>query len=236
MAFAVRFAGYTPPVRDDEPWTDVRIEEAAAKEGPWTVLEEQALTPVDTDPTAPETRSITTELATLAAGWYRLTWLDASGDQALTAPLFNGANIAPPVREVADLMLSRLRDDVGTVDTFTAETTPTATQVERFVNYGVRRVRGKAGAIPEALADDARHVAALYAAMLAESSLQSEQADDNSGHYERLKELYDEALADLLVEVVDVSAGGEPGVADDGVVLPLGLFPGSAVNWDTEVF
>lgn len=235
MPYVVTFRAYTPPARDDEPWTDVRVEEAAAKDGPWAVLETQPLSPVDTDPAAPDTRTVTTQLATLAAGWYRLTWLDADGDQALTSPLYSGANIAPPLREVADLMLSRLRDDVGTVDTFSAATTPTADQADRFINYGLRRVRGKAGAIPESLADDARHVVALYAAMLAESSLQSEQADDNSGHYERLKELYDAALADLIEEVKDVADGGEPGAADDSV-SPLGSFPDPAVRWDCEVF
>lgn len=80
MTFVASFKNVTPSPRyDDEPWTQVRIEEALATEGPWTPVEVQALTELDTDPEEPQARNITTTEATLEAGFFRLTFLDAGG-------------------------------------------------------------------------------------------------------------------------------------------------------------
>jgi hypothetical protein len=64
---------FTPPKRFDvvpDPWVNVLIREAApdSPDGPFTDLETIALSPVDTDPTQPAERQVSTDLATLPAG------------------------------------------------------------------------------------------------------------------------------------------------------------------------
>jgi hypothetical protein len=236
MPYAVTFAAYTPPGRaDGTPWTAVEIEEATDRTGIGATLIDTILLAPDATPENPATRKFTTEHATLAAGWYRVTWTAADGDRAPTRWVFNGANISASRRDVADLMLSRLRDDVGLVEGFSTSTRPTDVQVDRFIAHGITRVRAKLGAVPESISDDARHAVALYAAMLAESSLLPEQNNPDTGPYERLKELFDASLADLVLEVEEVGSGGEPGVVDN-FATPLGLFPSSSVNFDSEPF
>jgi hypothetical protein len=95
MAQVVSFTDYTPAPRyDGEPWTEVDIEEAAESAGPWTVLETQALSPVDADPENPATRSFTTELAGDGELWYRLIFRDADGDEMQpTLPVQNVAGV-----------------------------------------------------------------------------------------------------------------------------------------------
>lgn len=88
MSYVITFEDYRPGIRyDDEPWTTIRIEEAASSTGPWTVIDTIAIDPVDTDPGAPASRSFTTEQATLEEGWYRVSFLDASGDVQATDPV-----------------------------------------------------------------------------------------------------------------------------------------------------
>lgn len=98
MSQIVSFANYTPPARyDDLPWTDVQIEESDTTALPddttiWTLIEQQALSPLDTDPADPESRNITTALASDTPDlWYRLIWVDASlATSSPTVPVQNG--------------------------------------------------------------------------------------------------------------------------------------------------
>jgi hypothetical protein len=70
----------------------VRVEEAAAVDGAYAALETIALSPVDTDPTQPAARSFTTELGTALDYWYRVVFLDATGDVSQpTTPVQNSA-------------------------------------------------------------------------------------------------------------------------------------------------
>jgi hypothetical protein len=88
MTFVASFSGITPSVRfDGEPWVKVKIEEAAEVAGPWQAVETQELPEPDDDPTDPKARNITTTLAPLEAGWFRLTFLDA-GDGADAPQMF----------------------------------------------------------------------------------------------------------------------------------------------------
>ncbi len=95
MAQVITFEQYQPSPRYDSlPWTEVRIQEAAtatAVNAAWTTLETITLDPVDTDPTNPASRDFTTELASDTAGlWYRLIFVDASGDSLQpTVPVQN---------------------------------------------------------------------------------------------------------------------------------------------------
>jgi hypothetical protein len=103
MAEVVTFVGYRPPQRFDEiPWTEARIEEAAAVDGSYTQLEAVPLAPVDTDPAQPLSRSFTTELGTAIDYWYRIIWADATGDTSVpTTPVQNVAGGSAPPTVVA---------------------------------------------------------------------------------------------------------------------------------------
>jgi hypothetical protein len=91
LAEVITFQNYRPPARyDDNPWTTVRIQEASASDGTYTMIEAITLTPLDTDPSNPMLRSFTTELGTAPEYWYSLTFADATGDTSLpTTPVQN---------------------------------------------------------------------------------------------------------------------------------------------------
>lgn len=87
----VSFTGYTAPARyDDQPWTQVKIEEAATATGTWAEIDTLDIDPVDADPTEPEPHNFTTANGTGPDLWYRLTYLDADANEsAPTAPAQN---------------------------------------------------------------------------------------------------------------------------------------------------
>jgi hypothetical protein len=81
MAEVVSFESYVPPVRYDAvPWTTVRIEEAPASTGPWTVIDTFSIGTADPDPSDPQARSFTTSLGTAPDLWYRVSFLDGGGN------------------------------------------------------------------------------------------------------------------------------------------------------------
>lgn len=98
MGVVVTFLNYRPPVRyDDVPWTQARIEEAGTATGDYAALETVTFSPVDLDPTNPLYRSFTTELGSGYGYWYRVVYLDASGDSSQpTEPVQNPAAYLPP--------------------------------------------------------------------------------------------------------------------------------------------
>lgn len=70
----------TPPPRpsDIDPFVLLRIREAAAAAGPYTVID--TLVWSDPTPTTPTATAIETSLATLADGYYQFQWEDGDGD------------------------------------------------------------------------------------------------------------------------------------------------------------
>lgn len=85
--FLETFTRIGPPARADSvPWTSVVILEGATRRGPFLEIDTATLSPVDTDPTNPVSRTITTGQAALPAGWYALVWNDADGHQQMTDP------------------------------------------------------------------------------------------------------------------------------------------------------
>lgn len=95
MAQVISFEDFTPVARyDGIAWTQVQIEESVSEDGPWTVIDTQTFAVVDADPSLPASRSFTTELASDTEGlWYRLIFLDATGDDTLpTTPIQNVAS------------------------------------------------------------------------------------------------------------------------------------------------
>lgn len=84
MGQVITFEGFQPIARyDGLPWTEARIEEATTPTGSWTAIETIALSPVDSDPSAPAVRNLTTENASATTGlWYRIIFVDANDDEA----------------------------------------------------------------------------------------------------------------------------------------------------------
>lgn len=232
MLHVVPFVHYTPPDRDDgQAWRTVRIEESAAVAGPWTVIDTITLSPLDTDPAAPAPRSFSTEAATLAAGWYRVTFLDAAAREAPFRPVYSGASIAPALADIARAMRSRLADAGGQpVAMFSATTRPTREDVEGFIRSGVRAVRLKVGAVQDEIADDAREVVELYAAARAELASWPEQTGNTASPYSALMDEYKAALADLEKSSQEIGEGREPGAAGD-VGMPVSSFPLPSIDY-----
>jgi hypothetical protein len=105
MTIVVSLEDYRPAPRyDGLPWTQARIEEAAAITGPWTTLETVNLSPVDADPENPAYRNFTTVLGTVTEQWYRIVFLDAAGNIGLpTVPVQNIADDRPVYADVTEL-------------------------------------------------------------------------------------------------------------------------------------
>jgi hypothetical protein len=212
MTYVVTFTDYTPSARFDAlPWTHVRIEEAPTRDDEFTVLETKALTPVDPDPAHPMSRSFTTELATLAAGWYRVVFLDATLDEQPTDPVFNGPTYLPTVKRVATILRSlTTTEGGGEAGTFTADTDPTADQVMDHIVSAADHVAVKVGlTIRPELRRAAANVIALRAAIFVWLSSISEQATADTSPIEPLRELYDEEIA-ALVTAISAGAAGKP--------------------------
>lgn len=93
MPYVVTLTDYRPSPRYDSlPWTQVRIEEGTASTGTFVALETQNLSPVDSDPSNPAWRNFTTQLGTAPDLWYRVVFLDATGDLGLpTFPVQNSS-------------------------------------------------------------------------------------------------------------------------------------------------
>jgi len=110
MAIVVSLEDYRPSPRyDNLAWTGARIEEGTASVGPWTVLETIVLNPVDADPANPAYRSFTTQLGSAAEQWYRVVFIDVSGDTGL--PTYSVQNVADdrPVYASVDELATLLR-------------------------------------------------------------------------------------------------------------------------------
>ena len=213
----VTLSRYVPLERDDGvPWARVRIEEAPAATGPWTALETQTLSPVDTDPSQPAARSLTTTLGTLKEGWYRLVWIDGhNAESAATPPLQNTSDLAvgtrPTVAEVAARLRARTKAS-GTgpggsgggreLGTFTSQTRPTAGDVEDLIDDALDEVLGKVQT-PTPGSDyetRVRRTVALYTAILIELSYFPEQVKANHSPVAIYQQLYTSRIKALIAE------------------------------------
>jgi hypothetical protein len=143
MAVIVSFTDYTPVPRFDLiPWETVEIEEADSAEGDWTLLDTQALSPVDVDPSEPAPRSFTV-LGTESELWYRVRFQDGNGDYSeYTEPVQNIADdtFAEPYATEAELArILKLRAP-------TAEQTAAMTRVLTTAALEIDSELGRAGA------------------------------------------------------------------------------------------
>lgn len=101
MSQVISFTDYTPAARfDDVAWSQVRIEEGATSDGTWTTIDTLNLSPVDLDPSDPQSRNITTTNASDTPDlWYRLTFIDTDG--GLSQPSTPIQNASAPAQFVS---------------------------------------------------------------------------------------------------------------------------------------
>lgn len=80
MSFVQSFSAVTPPPRYDAvPWTQVQVWESETEDGTYALIDTQAIA-VDATPASPNTVSVTTNDAVFAVGWYRIRFVDGSGN------------------------------------------------------------------------------------------------------------------------------------------------------------
>lgn len=233
MSFVRSFQGYSPPPRfDDEadPFTVAMIEEAETREGDFTSIAVFTLSPVDEDPANPQARDFTTDAAQFDPGFYRVVWEDAEG-QTVTGAIQRFPSLpswAPSLRDVGRLVRARTKEkgSLGIeAGTFNENTRPTGAEVEGMIPTGVRRVLSSIDGTPcnEDLEADAGEAAALYAAMLVETSLGGEST--SPGMFKNLESLWKDAIKGLAGGVArECGKGeGEEGGGNTGA-LPAGGF------------
>jgi hypothetical protein len=214
--YVVTLEDFVPPERaDGVHWTQAKIEEAPAVGGAWTLIDTIAV--VVGDPMSPAPQTLTTAQATQAAGWYRVTWADAVGGLSQpTVPVNNAAatGLSPTVAEVGALLRARTKTSGGAeVGTFTNATRPTGSEVAVLIDEAVEDITGQIGT-PEPgspLERRARRAAALYAAVLVETSYFPEQVAQGRSVADTYLKLYNSRLAAL---VKFVEQGGDAGDAD----------------------
>ena len=201
MPYSASLVDYRPSPRygTSTRWTQARIEESAARSGPFTTVETQALAAY-TDPENPPAYDFTTEQLSIYPGWVRVVFLDVDGTQEPTEPRFVGSAIRPGVDEIANLMPDRTTlAGGGEAGTFTASTRPTATQVDALIDLVLDTVEPLVP--PDAAGEvlrSARSVVALNAAILIETGHFGEQTDVDDtrvGVWERLLERHLTILA-----------------------------------------
>jgi hypothetical protein len=241
MTFVVSLERFTPPARSDGvPYTSVRIEEAATSSGPWAVIDTQATAP-DADPEYPATRDLTTTKATLAEGWYRVTWVDlnavaATPSDAVQNRLELAGGTRPTVADVASKVRARTRvKGGGQAGTFNTKTNPTADDVEALIDEALDEVLGKVRE-PEAATDYERRVrgaVALYTAILIELSYYPEQVGSGKSPAATYQALYASRIKALIAEGETGEVQGEGGTADSPAdaawTFPVGV--GGLIGW-----
>jgi hypothetical protein len=88
VTYVKTLEGAKPPQRfDSVPFTTARFQESATDAGPWTTVQTFPLSPVDPDPSDPLARDLTTSLAALEAGWYRVQWVDSGNATTNSVPV-----------------------------------------------------------------------------------------------------------------------------------------------------
>jgi hypothetical protein len=207
MPYSVSFTDFTPPPRyDGIKWASVKIEESDQEIGPWTLIETLAITPLDIDPANPQKRNFTTNNATLETGWYRLTFIDQDGAFLQpTTPIHNVPDEAQPwmptVGDIGNLMRSRTKDSVGNeIGTFTDKTRPKYEQVVEVIRTATDDVISETDTdIPAEAYRLARTAIKYKAAMLIELSYFPEQVQPSHSPYEHYRQLYMDAMKNLLI-------------------------------------
>jgi hypothetical protein len=205
MGRVVQLAGFRPsPRHDEQPWTEVRIEETDdPNAGKWEEVEAVELEPLDEDATKPQLRSITTEKASKA--WLRLVFLHEKGEDQ-PSPYISASlpPYLPTVSAVSSILRARTYD-VGSSEVaggdllgeFGENTRPTAEQVEEEIRQAAKDVALELGTVPGELTEEVRRVTALKAAAEVERSYIPEQSAETQTIYQTLRLTYNEEVEKL---------------------------------------
>lgn len=252
-----------PLPRDDSvPWTSAQIQEAANPTGPWATIDTIALTPLDTDPSDPALRDLSTRHATIdGGGWYRVIWTDASGGASTPSQLMQDQTLLdtgarPTVMEVAVRLRARTKTRGGKeLGTFSDDTRPTASDVEELIDDALDEVLGKVQPIdptlPPGTAYNApgsdyerriRRAVGLYAAVLVELSYFPEQVRSGQSPVSTLQQLYDSRIRALIAEgetgrAEGMGVGGTGGGSGDAPADAAWSYPadgGGMVGWQSR--
>lgn len=237
----VTLRDFTPiPRYDDKPWTHVTIEEGPTEDGPWTALGDIDLLPVDTDPKYPASRDFTIENATLADGWYVVTFKDEDGDQQLPIePVHYIPDEAEPYRplvsDVAELLRARTKDKYGNeVGNFTADTRPNQEQVQELIDQATDDIVADLDTdIPASAYRYVKRLITIRAAMEVELSYWPEQTNTDRSAYRNLKELFDEQLIRVTNAVERETLEEEFG---DMPAASVSYVFNRPINWDWVVW
>jgi hypothetical protein len=206
----VSFTDINPPLRNDgTPWSAVQISEAAELQGPWSVIDFQDLSPLDTDPSQPAARSFTTHQASIPGGFYTLTFVDAGGasshpiEQVQDVP----SEIAPSVSDLGSFMRARTvpAGTGGTeLGTFTSTTRPTDGEALVMIAQATGYVLMDVGAeIPDRMIEQARFMVILYAASLVELTFYRNEVTRDQSSYEQYVAMYKAGVAALKLAIAD---------------------------------
>jgi hypothetical protein len=214
MAFVLRFEDYRPSPRDDGiKWVTARLEYSSLSVGPFTLFDSKVIANYP-DALDPPELSFTTDDAPLTPAWYRVVFVDSLGGTQDTTPSYfkGGPAYRPSTRDVALHIKNRTIDASGNyVGDFTEDTVAvTGEEVAELIlkaeEFVLRALdQDPDVAIPDESLTGVRSLIALFAAMLVELTKFSEQVARDASPYDKLKDLFDEQL-----EVVQVDLGVTP--------------------------
>lgn len=206
----ISFTDVTPQARyDNVAWTEVLIYEAAASTGTWALIDTISLAGLpgglDTDPSEPQARNITTTLATLTQGWYQLAFSDGVNTSPPSDPIQNAPSVAdeirPTVNDLGAFMRARtvVQGSGGSeAGTFNDLTRPTGSEADSIITQAVNNVLMAIGTdIPAAYYQQTQFVVLVYAAGLVELTFYRNEVNRDQSSYEQYQTLYKDALAAL---------------------------------------
>lgn len=207
----VNLTDITPPERfDGVPFNRVQISEAPVSGGPYVVIDTLTLSPLDSDPTEPTPRSVTTLKAQINDGWYVYTWLDATG--GVSDPSLGwqntsnqGSSLKPSVTELGELMRARTvvaGSGGNEAGTFTPQTRPTAAEAQDLIDRASDMVLMQLGSqIPTRLYNQARWVVTLYAAELVELTFYRNEVSRDQSAFAEYQVMFKDAIAALKMAI-----------------------------------
>jgi hypothetical protein len=170
---------------------------------------------------------------------YLIVWKNGATEVTEELDVGYSSDYRPTVADVGALIRARTKDVTGNEPgTFNANTRPTGEQVEMEIDNALDEVAGHLGEGPmaDSVKRRAQRTTALYAAMLVELSYFPEQIADDQSPYDRLKELYDQAIAGLAASVTtdagDIQGFGSVMIASPTRSAALGQV--EALPWPGE--
>lgn len=228
MAYFVTLEDFTPsPRKDGTPWTQARIEEAPAKDGPWAELETQALAPLDPDPADPQSRSFSSGLGQLRPAWYRIVFIDAGGHQEAADPVYSENLVYTSVADVRQV----LSPGGSTAETLGTAASLGSDQIAESIAEAANEINARlasrydlpfAAPVPRLVASLNRDIAAYLATLVYRRGVPVAPGDPIALRYDRAQKLLAGA-ASGTIELVEESGAG---VGDSAEAAVENLYEG----------